>query len=51
MGCNTSRIELRPEEARFYNGEQFLLYSSHDVIEIDITHHKYSFNGFINEKQ
>lgn len=51
MGCSASRIEVSPVEAQYINGESELLYSSHNVTEVDYIHRKYSFNGEINENQ
>ena len=39
------------EEARFFNGENHLLLSSHYCVDVDLMIRKYSFSGFINENQ
>lgn len=49
MGCTSSRQEMTPEESYLQDLEQDLGYHSHQALEVDLIHRKYSFGGQVND--
>ena len=51
MGCNLIRGELTPEEMEYTSAEQSLNLHKFDAEELDLLFRKYSYGGYLNEKQ